>query len=582
MNRLYQRHKHRKVTNLDGFWQFKTDPGQVGEKEMWYQDFPKDSQLILVPGCWNNELGLYHYEGAAWYRREFETEKSEIILVFHGFYGSIKVYVDGKEVGSHYGGFAGYQCLVDGLAPGGHSLVVVTDNTHNDTNTIPLSRVDWFHYGGLFRSVELMELDAAWIKDYRIDYTLDGLDTPNQAAAALEINVTVQSFSASGTHELRVYLDDRLLAAQPVEFGTGSSSEVPLRFAGLSVPGVKLWEPGDPNLYLARFELAKASAESGIEDVVDDIAERIGFRAITVRHGQLLLNNKVIRLKGVNRHDEHPDWGFAVPLKLMKKDIDIIKNLGCNAVRGSHYPNSPAFLDLLDQEGILFWEEIPMWGFPEHALEDPLTLERGLSMHEQMIKRDYHHPSIIVWGLHNEIDTRTQAAYKVTKAFAETVRRLDATRPITYATMHPLEDTCLSLVDLISINKYFGWYQGKMEDWQEFLHTFKAKLEKEGLSGRPIIVSEFGAGALYGENTFEEQKWSENFQAKYLEYTLKLFLNDPEVVGTYIWQYCDIRTARELELSRPRSFNNKGIVDEYRKPKQAYWTVRKLYTEAQS
>jgi len=116
MNRLYQRHKHRKVTNLDGFWQFKTDPGQVGEKEKWYQDFPKDSQLILVPGCWNNELGLYHYEGAAWYRREFETEKSEIILVFHGFYGSIKVYVDGKEVGSHYGGFAGYQCLVDGLA----------------------------------------------------------------------------------------------------------------------------------------------------------------------------------------------------------------------------------------------------------------------------------------------------------------------------------------------------------------------------------------------------------------------------------------------------------------------------------
>ena len=91
--------------------------------------------------------------------------------------------------------------------------MVVTDNTHNDTNTIPLSRVDWFHYGGLFRSVELMELDAAWIKDYRIDYTLDGLDTPNQAAAALEINVTVQSFSASGTHELRVYLDDRLLAA---------------------------------------------------------------------------------------------------------------------------------------------------------------------------------------------------------------------------------------------------------------------------------------------------------------------------------------------------------------------------------
>ena len=299
-----------------------------------------------------------------------------------------------------------------------------------------------------------------------------------------------------------------------------------------------------------------------------------------MRDGKLLLNNKEITLKGINRHEDHPDWGFAMPLNLMKKDLDIIKNLGCNAIRGSHYPNAPIFLDLLDQEGILFWEEIPMWGFPEHALQDPLTLERGLSMHELMIKRDYHHPSIIIWGLHNEVDTRTQAAYKVTKAFAEKIRSLDTTRPITYATMHPLEDICLSLVDLISINKYFGWYHDRIEQWQNFLHQFKVKMKTEGLTGKPIIISEFGAGALYGENTFEQQKWSENFQDAYLDYTLNLFLNDPDIIGTYIWQYCDIRSAKELEMNRPRSFNNKGIVNEYRKPKQAYWTVQKLYTGA--
>jgi len=160
------------------------------------------------------------------------------------------------------------------------------------------------------------------------------------------------------------------------------------------------------------------------------------------------------------------------------------------------------------------------------------------------------------------------------------VTSLDATRPITYATMHPLEDICLSLVDLLSVNKYLGWYHDSVEHWQVFLSQFKEKLKNEGLAGKPIIISEFGAGALYGERTFEEQKWSEGFQERYLEYTLNLFLKDPDIIGTFIWQYCDIRTARELDLSRPRSFNNKGIVNEYRKPKQAYWTVRKMYTGA--
>ncbi|HKM17825.1 MAG: beta-glucuronidase [Firmicutes bacterium] len=564
MTRLFKSHHKRKVTSLNGFWRFKIDPDRAGESEKWYADFPKDSRAVLVPGCWNTELGLYHYEGGAWYQREFETTKSRANLVFHGFYGLIRVYVDGKEVGSQYGGFAGYQCLVKGLAPGKHNLVVFTDNSHNDRNTIPLARVDWFHYGGLFRSVELMELEDAWIKDCRIDYRLDIA----QATAHLDLHVAIQNFSVS-REELKVYLDEQLLAARTVSFQGNAGDVHSITITDLLVPNVRLWEPANPNLYQIRLELEN-----------DDLTERIGFRTITVQDGKLLLNNREIKLKGINRHEDHPDWGFAVPLKLMKKDLDIIKNLGCNAIRGSHYPNAPIFLDLLDQEGILFWEEIPMWGFPEHALKDPLTLKRGLAMHEQMIKRDYHHPSIIIWGLHNEIDSRTKAALDVTKAFAAEIRSLDPTRPITYATMHPLDDICLPFVDIISINLYFGWYSGEVEQWESFLRDFKAKMQNEGLSGKPMIISEFGAGALYGESTFEQQKWSENYQEKYLEYTLNLFLNDPDIIGTYIWQYCDVRTARELELGRPRSFNNKGIVNEYRKPKQAYWTVRKMYTGA--
>ena len=137
-----------------------------------------------------------------------------------------------------------------------------------------------------------------------------------------------------------MYLDEQLLAARTVSFQGNAGDVHSITITDLLVPNVRLWEPANPNLYQIRLELEN-----------DDLTERIGFRTITVQDGKLLLNNREIKLKGINRHEDHPDWGFAVPLKLMKKDLDIIKNLGCNAIRGSHYPNAPIFLDLLDQEG---------------------------------------------------------------------------------------------------------------------------------------------------------------------------------------------------------------------------------------
>ena len=117
-----------------------------------------------------------------------------------------------------------------------------------------------------------------------------------------------------------------------------------------------------------------------------------------------------IYFKGVNRHEEHPEWGFAVPLKLIKRDIDIIRSMGCNLTRGSHYPNAKATLDYMDETGMLFWEEIPMWQFKEEHLISTTVLDRGAYLHSEMVKRDYNHPSIIVWGLFNEVSSECQAA----------------------------------------------------------------------------------------------------------------------------------------------------------------------------
>lgn len=564
MLRLFETYRKRKAYSLEGMWDFKIDPLKEGIGEQWYKNFPIDSSSIVVPSCWNNEFGLYDYEGVAWYRRFFRISSDIVNLSFEGVTGQAMVYVDGNYIGEHYGGFTPFHLLVRDLAEGEHSLVVAVDNTHNDVDTIPLAKVDWFHYGGIIRNVQAAELSKAWIKDYKIDYKLEE-DLKN---ADLSFTVHLESLRNNNYEgKLNILIEDTLIYSE----GVVCNKEGTIKVLSCPFKDIKLWNVGKPELYRIRFEL------EGSTGIVDDTSDRIGFRTVKIQGRKLYINGEETYLKGVCRHEEHPDWGFALPEKLMKKDIDIIKDMGGNAIRGSHYPNSRAFLDFCDEAGLLFWEEIPLWQYRERHFNNPLVLERSLTMLEEMIHRDYHHPSIIMWGVHNEVETSCQAGFYATKLFTDKVRSLDSTRLVTYASFSPFNDLCFGLVDVISINKYYGWYEGNLESWEEFLRTFKIKMEEDGYGDKPIIMSEFGAAGLYGDCTFESPKWTENYQEKLLEYTLNLFRKDPAVIGSYIWQFADIRTAKECEMGRPRSFNNKGILNEYRKPKMAYWTVKKIY-----
>lgn len=558
MLRLFKRHTKRNVELLDGNWQFCIDPQRKGIEEEWFKSFPKKGMDMVVPSCWNNTLGLYDYEGLAWYATTFEMKSSAAYIKFHGVTGLTKVYVDGILLGMHYGGFTGFGFNIQ-AKPGEHTLVVAVDNTHNTDDTIPLSKVDWFHYGGITRSIELIHIDAAWISDCQISYKL----SDNLKNATLNITAAIQAPNETLYNQaVRIYIDNQPICSKILDLHKNTS----VTFDNIELKNIRLWDVDEPNLYYVR-----------IETDTDDIVERIGFREVKTQGRKILLNNKELFLKGINRHEEHPDWGFSVPFHLMKKDMDIIKMAGCNAIRGSHYPNAEIFLDLCDQEGILFWEEIPMWGFREKSLANPIVVERGLTMLEEMVLRDFHHPSILIWGMHNEVDTHTDAAINITRAFSEKVRSLDSSRLLTYATHEPFEDLCYKFGDLACINQYIGWYSSDLSQWPQFLAKLKERLENEGLQDMPIIISEFGAGGIYGDCTFESPKWTENYQAKYLAESLHAFLEDKDICGTYIWQYCDIRTAKEMEMGRPRSFNNKGIVNEYRKPKMAYWTVKEIY-----
>ncbi|KQO12712.1 glycoside hydrolase family 2 protein [Paenibacillus sp. Leaf72] len=564
MLRTFREHHIRKTALLDGPWDFVTDSGNEGLHEKWFDRFPHDSKALYIPSCWNNELSLFHYEGVAWYRKKIRlADAQHVRLIFHAVLGHCDVYLNGRHLGYHYGGYTPFDFVVPSLSAGEHELIVRTDSTL-DRLTIPTEHVDWFHYGGIIRSVELQLLPDLYIEQLKIDYLLEG------AEADLSIQVRLNSLSQQAiTTTLKLSEGGHVFHSEKVKLEAGQSVDCRVK---LHWSDVRLWNVGKPELY-------KIEARTDFDDKID----RIGFRRIETKDHRILINGSAIYLKGVNRHEEHPEWGFAFPPKLMQKDLDIIRELGCNTVRGSHYPQSPYWLDLLDEHGILFWSEIPMWGafLPNETVCEPLFQDRALTMISEMVSLHYHHPSVVFWSVHNEIDSRTQDAYEMTKRLVSLVKQMDTSRLVTYATMHPLEDVLLPLFDVIGINKYYGWYEGDISGFRQMLQQFHERAEMLGAGDRPVLMTEFGGAGIFGDVGWEPRLFSEDYQAKIVTEALDIFRNDAKIGGTYIWQFADIRGDLKSDgkhfRDRARSFNNKGLLNEYRKPKQAFREVRRIY-----
>lgn len=565
MIRTFEQHRIRSSRLLDGLWDFVFDKDNVGLSEGWQERFPSGSDRVPVPACWNNELGKFDYEGVAWYRTRIACEEAgHLRLLFHAVLGHADVYWDGQHLGYHYGGYTPFGFTVPNAAAGEHELVVRTDSTLA-RNTVPTHIVDWFHYGGIIRQVELQRLADVSIDRMRITYAMTG-----ESDADVRISLTFRSLG-DATEEVPVtlYRDGELFFSETVRVPAGDSVELNVSQAWT---GLQRWEPERPALYLIRAVAGQ-----------DDLMDRIGFRTVETREKKILLNGKALYLQGVNRHEEHPEWGFAFPNKLMTKDLDILLQMGCNTVRGSHYPQSEYWIDLLDERGIIFWSEIPIWGafLPAEDTDDPLFVQRAMTMMDEMVERDLHHPSILFWSVHNEIDTRSSQAYELSVKLTELVRSKDRSRLVTYATMHPTEDICLGLFDVIGINHYGGWYNGNA-DFGPMLERFYERCEAFGAENTPVLMTEFGGAGVYGDSGWEPRLFSEDYQAELLANCLKRFRYDPKISGTYVWQFADtradLRSGRHYFRDRARSFNNKGLVNEYRKPKLAYRVVKGIYT----
>lgn len=559
MIRLFDEHLKRRVTSLDGAWMAEADPKGDGEARGLASAL-KDGHRVTVPSVWNTELSMLEYEGTVWYEKQIYTEGGTVRLRFGAVMTAAKVYFDGEPVGEHYGGFSEFSFILRDISEGVHTLTVAVDNTFDEA-AIPQPTVDWYHYGGITRSVSLERLSGLCVLGMRLEYSLDGSCVG--ASAVLEL------YNADGediTDTVTLFLDGDGIASEEYTLAAGEARTV--RIDNIEISGIERWSPESPRLY----GLIAATS-------TDDLYDRVGFRTVTVSGRDILINGEKVILRGVNRHEEHPDFGMAPPVSVMLRDLEIIEGANCNAIRGSHYPNHPAFLDLLDERGILFWSEIPIWGhgFTPEQLADERIIERGLNMHREMVREHFNHPSIILWGMHNEIDSNTEAGKNISKIYYEFLKENGGERLVTYASDRRDNDISMEYCDVISLNQYVGWYDGAFRDWDHYLDTMEEHFEKNGLT-KPVIMGEFGAAAIYGHHTFDGLKWTEEYQAKLISECIERF-NRRGFAGTFVWQYSDIRTSKEMGLNRARSFNNKGIVNEYRRPKLAYGAVKAAYAK---
>lgn len=564
MLRTFEQHLVRTVDSLDGWWAFVTADERTDRREL-----PPDyTRRVHVPSAWEMLPGLETYRGRAWYRTEIEGDAEHAArLVFGGVSHTATVYVDGKEVGGHYDAFTPWDVVVPGLPERTCEVVVAVDNSFGEHSALHIPN-DYMTYGGITRPVEVQYVPPAYIDAV--------FATPAADGDAWRLDVTVRLKNWSDQPQRRQVV--LVLGVRQVELGAvtvkpGQARTVRGSLEGLDVPA---WAPDAPHLHTLWACLLDG------EELVDDLADRVGFREVATRGREILLNGEPIRLRGFNRHEDHPQFGCALPVEAMVTDLELLRDLGANFVRTCHYPNDMRFLDLCDELGLLVWEE-------SHArtvdFSHPHFREQIAASTREMVEWHFNHPSIALWGCLNECESDTPAGKAEHARVLKLLRQLDGSRPVTFASNRRQRDLCMGLVGVVSINTYPGWYDGRPADAAPRLDEFLQWLHSPASNGgadKPLIVSEFGAGAIPGYRQRHPVHWTEQYQAEVLDATLQAYLNHKDVSGAAVWQLADVRITEEGAFwrGRPRTMNNKGVVDEFRRPKLAYETVKRHFRAA--
>ncbi len=584
----------RRAVSMDGMWKFHLDAMEIGEKEGWTEGLPGEER-IPVPASFQDfytEKDIREYAGDLWYEKDVfvpgEWEGKQILVRFGAATHRASVYVNGLKITEHEGGFLPFCADVTEIVRyNAHNKVVVKVNNELTVTNIPCGETitlsngkkmakpyfDFFNYSGLQRSVYLMAVPKESVFDIDLDYELCGDD----AKVSYEIKTT-------GEHPVQLTLLDA---------EGNKTAEAEGKKGVLNVRNARLWNVHDAYLYRLVIRIMDEN------EVIDEYEEEIGIRTVEVQGTKILLNGKPIYLKGFGKHEDSDVVGRGFNIGVMKRDFELMKWIGANSLRTSHYPYSEEIYQMADREGFLIIDEVPAVGLFASLMNfmeastgkktaffeketTPILLQAHLKAVEEMIARDKNHPSVIAWSLLNEPDTSSKAAVPYFKEVFEKAHELDVQkRPRTFALIMnsvPGVCQCYQFSDIIALNRYYGWYVKGGYELVDAEELFRKEMDawKDLNLDKPFIFTEYGADTLGEEHKLPSVMWSQEYQKEYLEMTNKVFDSYDFIKGEQIWNFADFQTTEGILRVNG---NKKGVFTRQRQPKDAAYLLKKRWEE---
>lgn len=550
----------RQIMNFNTKWAFSKEASSVPESmpERWY--------WVNLPHCWNDidgqDGGNDYFRGTAYYAKEIEKaelpEGKQYYLEIRGANSSADVYLDGKKLDHHDGGYSTWRVNLTEELKDKSLLVIAVDNGENDV--VYPQMADFTFYGGLYRDVNILAVDDS---HFDLDY-FGGtglMVTPEIAGEDAKVEVQVFLTNSKEDQKLQYRIFDQ-------EGNVTAETTVPVSETKvtLDIPGVHHWNGRkDPYLYRAEVTLLTG------EEVTDQVSTRFGCRTYEIDPERgFILNGEEYPLRGVSRHQDRWGLGNALLPEHHTEDMDLICEVGATTIRLAHYQHDQFFYDLCDERGMVVWAEIPY--ISNHM---PKGRENTISQMRELVTQNYNHPSIVVWGLSNEITMKGASDEDLREnheILNNLVHEMDPTRLTTMAcvSMCSIDDPYVQIPDTVSYNHYFGWYGGNTSMNGPWFDNFHEKYPNI-----PIGCSEYGCEALNWHTSDPQQgDYTEEYQAYYHEELIKQFFTRKYLWATHVWNMFDFGADGRNEGGE-NGQNHKGLVTfDRRYKKDAFYAYK--------
>ena len=560
---------------LNGKWNYIIDVQEVGyydyrmevlKNGFFMNQKPKSPDELIeydfdlapkmqIPSDWNTQSELlFFYEGTVWFKRSFNYTKipdKKVILYFCAINYEAIVYLNGKIIGKHIGGYTPFNYdVTEYINDGDNFLIIKVDNKRNRDN-IPTNIFDWWNYGGIIRDVALVETNKVYVQNYTIYLK-------NRKVNEVQFRVQLNSKVANKEIEINIPEFNFVQKYKTNNEGLMIESKV--------LNDLELWTPENPKLYTIIITLDG-----------EEILDQIGFRTIETKDKSILLNGKPIFLRGISIHDEMPNGGGRIhKLEDILMLLDWVSDLGCNFVRLAHYPHNEYMVKEAEKKGLLIWEEIPVyWTISWDNIDTFNNAKRQLT---DLIYRDINRASVIVWSIANETPPSKSRDNFLSK-LAIHAKSIDNTRLISMAMevtsssenyTNILNDNMNEFVDILSINEYIGWYRDVYTiDKMKWIIPYN----------KPVIISEFGGGAKYGYHGGNYTRWTEEFQENLYKHNLNMINQIDGLIGLTPWILKDFRSPRRVLNDIQDYYNRKGVVSDTGDKKLAFYVLKQFYEE---